>query len=372
MPGEARLMITTSLVLLLTLFTVGCETSESPAVVTHTPDPVAVIAVEVASVEWVEPVLGTGTVAAAKTTNVGPRVDGIIEEIAVQVGDRVEAAAPLFTTRQVHYHTRVKEAESALRRARAEARKAHGDVEDFEDLQASGVIAQDDLDTARTQVEIAEGRLGEVEAALDHARQELEDTVVRAPYAGVVTKRYVDEGTMLRTMTMSEGTHVVQIMKTDVVLAIVQVPEMHLAQIHVGTRARVQLDGMGQAYDSFIYILNDRVDPNSRAVEVRLPIKNPDLAIKPGLFAKAELFPEARTVLVVDRRAVLGSESNQWVYAAVDGKAARRAVRVRELDAQRVEVLAGLAVGERVLAGPGLARLAEGTPVALELAHADR
>jgi multidrug efflux pump subunit AcrA (membrane-fusion protein) len=72
----------------------------------------------------VEPVLGTGTISAHKTTDVGPRVSGIVDTIHVAVGDRVEAGDPLFRTRPIDYEIRVRVAESALRLARANAQKA--------------------------------------------------------------------------------------------------------------------------------------------------------------------------------------------------------------------------------------------------------
>jgi hypothetical protein len=128
---------------------------------------------------------------------------------------------------------------------------------------------------------------------------------------------------------------------------------------------------MKRDYETSVYILNDRVDPRSRAFEVRLRLKNPGLSIKPGLFVRAELLPDPREAAVIDRRAVLGSEGNRYVFVAENEKAARRAVSTRELDATRLEVLEGLQLGDRVLSGPNLLRVKPGAPVLIELAHAD-
>jgi RND family efflux transporter MFP subunit len=321
--------------------------------------------------ELVEPISGTGTLAAHKTSQIGPRVDGIIETIEVAVGDRVEAGRVLFRTRAVDYAIRQREAEHGLRLARAEAAKAERDLARAEQLGRQGVASAEQLDRARTAREIAASRLGAAETALARASQDLEDTVVRAPYAGVITQRYVDEGTMLRTM-LSASSSVVEIMKTDLVVAIVQIPELHLPRVRVGTPARVHVDGAARDVETAVAVLNDRVDPDSRAFEVRLPIENADLALKPGLFARAELLPEARTATLVERRAVLGVGDDRYVLVEEGGRAARRAVRVRDLDATRLEVLEGLGPGDRVLAGANLALVAPGTEVAVEVAHADR
>ena len=197
------------------------------------------------------------------------------------------------------------------------------------------------------------------------------DTAVRAPYTGVITHRYVDEGAMMSTI-MSANSQVVQIMKIDIVAAIVQVPEIHLSRIRIGTPARVSVDGVKGDFESEVYILNDRVDHRSRAVEVRLPIRNSDYALKPGLFARAALLPKPRDVVVIPRGSVMGPSDARYVFVDDGGVARRRDVTVRELDTRRMEVIGGLAPGEGVLGGPNLARVSDGAAIAIELAHADR
>ena len=357
----------------LVLALAGCGGDEAPpvAAASEGPAPIPVAATQVRRESLVEPVLGSGTMAAHKTTDVGPRVSGIIDAIFVMVGDRIEEGDPLFRTRPVDYEIRVRQAESAARLGRASAEKARRDLERIQTLHGQDVASDERLDAVRTAYEMAAAQRDQAEAGLAQARQNLADTTVRAPYRGVITRRFVDEGAMLSTM-MTAGNAVVQIMKVDVVAAIVQLPEPHLARVHVGTPAVVRVHGIERAYETEVAILNDRVDAVSRAFEVRLVIENPDYAIKPGLFVEAELFPEPREVTLLERGAVLGTEGAHHVFIEKDGRAARRALRLRELDAARVEVLDGLASGERVLLGPNLTQLSDGTKVVVEVPHADR
>lgn len=351
----------------------SCTGSESPdgAPDLAAPSPVAVSFAVVTRDAIVEPIVGSGTITAHKTTILGPRVSGIVDEIYVAVGDHVEAAAPLFRTRPSSYEIRAAEAASAARLARAEADKAERDLRRLETLHTRGVASDEQMDGARTAFEMAAARLSQAAAALAQARQELADTVVRAPYAGVITQRYVDEGVMMSTV-MSSSSQVVQLMKVDVVVAIVQIPEVHLPRVRVGTPARVAVDGTRGEYATEVHVLNDRVDPVSRAFEVRLGIQNPDLEIKPGLFAEATLLPEPREATKVDRRGVLGGIDSRYVFLEAGGRAMRRSVSLRELDATHMEVIEGLVEGERVLVGPNLPQLTEGTPVAVEVARANR
>jgi len=349
----------------------GCGAPETTEPVAQAPQAIAVRRTAVIQTELVVPVFGTGTIAAHKTTDVGPRVDGIIDEILVKVGDRVQSGDPLFRTRKVHYEIRVDEAKQALRISRAELRHAKRERDRIENLHGKGIVSEDRLDDVRTAYDLTAARLGAAKAAHSRALQELEDTTVRAPYPGAITHRYVDEGAMMRTM-MSANSPVVQIMKMDIVAAIIQVPEIHLSEVHVTTPARVRIGGIDRVFESAVYILNDRVDHVSRAFEVRIPIENADLEIKPGLFAQAELLPEPRRTTVVDRDAVLGAEGNRYVFVEEEGTAVRRSISARDLDAVRYEVLEGISAGEYVLAGPNLRRLAPGTPVAVATDHADR
>ena len=177
----------------------GADGATSAQIAPPPAEVISVIALPVEQTDVVTPVIGTGTIAAAKTTNVGPRVDGIIEEIMVKVGDRVSKHDPLFRTRDTDLLIRKKELQHAVKLAEAQAEKARRDVNRFARLQGSGAISVTRLDDAKTQHRIAMAQLGIARSALDQMRQHLLDTVVRAPFNGTITRRNVDEGVFLST-----------------------------------------------------------------------------------------------------------------------------------------------------------------------------
>ncbi len=355
---------------LAALLVLGCSVDDGVLEDLAPAEPISVGVTVVALEEVAQPVFGTGTIAPHKMTDIGPRMNGIIDAIYVEVGDRVEEGEALFRTRAAAYEIRVREAQSETRLTAAEAERSQREFERIRQLHVEGAASDQRLDEVQTALEVAAARRDRATAALAQARQDLADTTVRAPYRAVITKRHVHEGTMMSTML--SGSPVVQLMKIDWVGAIVQVPEVYLSLIHLGTPARVRVDGMNRDYESEVRILNDFVDPESRAFEVRVPLENSDYEIKPGLFAEVELFPDAREVVVLERAALLGGESARYVFVEEQGEAVRRAVVVRELDATRVEVVSGLAPGARALVGPKLNTISEGDIVAVEVAHADR
>lgn len=350
--------------------------SKEKVIAAKAPEAISVVAVPVTEKDLVEPVIGTGTIAAAKTTDLGPRVTGIIDKIHVYVGARVKEGDPLFHTRDTDIVNRVHELENQVKLAQAEVRTASRAYMRANELHNSGFVSNGGLDTAQGARDAANARLGIATAQLSTAKQMLDDTTVRAPFDGVITRRDVDEGKYMTTMGGmgampgggggGGGNTVMQIMKIDIVAAIVQIPEVDLPRIKVGSKGKVIIGSMNKSYDSVVYILNDLIDIKTRGIELRLPIRNPDYEIKPGLFARAEIYPDPRKVLSMERKAVQGTESQPYVYVAENGAAKRMPITMRQIDATTVEVLSGLKAGDVALAGPNLPLVLDGSPVKIE------
>lgn len=332
-------------------------------------DAIPVFAETVTAEELAEPVTGTGTIAAHKTTPLGPRVDGIIEEIFVRVGDRVKEGQPLFRTRDAEWKLKVAELENQVKLAEADVRNAQKTFNRSSELHEKGFVSSGNLDDARRGRDAANARLGMAKAQLASAQQMLDDCVVTAPFDGVITARDVDEGKFMATRMGGMGGPggVLEIMKIDIVAAIVNVPEVYLSKFEVGTKATIYIDSIDRSYESYVAIINDRVDHVTRSVEIRLPIRNEDYEVKPGLFARVEVHPRARHVLTLPRTALLGTEAARYVFTSDAGKAKRVNIAVRQIDATRVEVLDGLKEGDNALTGPNLPLLVEGMPVRIEL-----
>jgi RND family efflux transporter MFP subunit len=339
----------------------GCDSGDEEATVSNEIPAVVVYHAVVRVENVVDPIMATGEVTADKRTDIKARVDGIIEEIYVDVGDRVSAGDPLLKTRQVDYTNRATELQHALELARVELGQAERDYGRALPLRDKGVVSQGRMDMVMTQRQVAKSRLGIAEASLARAQQDLSDTIVRAPYDGIITARHIDEGTLMKIAT--GGTPAVEIIKLDVVEVVARLPAVHLGKIAEGSRVTIMLDGFAVPLESTLAVINDRIDARTRSVEVRVRLDNADLAIKPGLFAKVNLYPAPRSALVLDRKAVLGLSGDNFVFVPDAGVARRRPVTVRDIGVDEVEVLAGLAVGEVALIGPNLPDLKDGSPI---------
>ncbi len=329
------------------------------------------IAVSTVKVEFADiaiPIVATGTIAPIKQTDIGPSVDGIIEEVKVGVGSVVKKGDVLFRTRDVDIKLQIRELEQQAALARAQLTNASNELRRQETLKAGGWASQARMDTTQTNVAVATAQLGVWEARLATARQALKDSVVRAPYDGVITRKDIYEGRYMATRggSMPGGpSGVVQIMEISTVAAIVNLPETYLEQIEVGLPAKVTISGISNVFDSKIAILNHRVDDRTRSVEVRLGVKNDDLKIKPGLYCRVDIMPKARKVLVVARKAVLGSEGARYAFTAENGRAKKISLTARDLDGERLEITSNLPAGTVFLTGPHLGQLVDGMAVSV-------
>jgi RND family efflux transporter MFP subunit len=310
-----------------------------------------------------ETIIGTGTIGAVQTSNIGTVTPGIIERVFVIVGDRVEKGQPLFQTRKNDYEIGVQLAQAEFTAATARAEQARLDYERATELLTKNFISQAQLDTAANERKAAAAVADVAAARLAQADQSLADTVVRAPYDGVVTERNVDEGTFKSTQSYSADSAILQLQQIDVVIAGVRVPEIYLGRLSLGMPADLLVDGLQGSLESQIAVINDKVDRVSRTIDVRLALANDDYRVKPGLFVRAEIHAPVRMAMLLNHEAVLERASNPHVFVLDEGVARLQPVELRDFDASKLEIVLGLGEEDKVIVGPDLIRLVDGDPV---------
>lgn len=336
---------------------------------------VAVSTTKVTTAEIAVPIVATGSLTPSRVTDIGPSVDGIIEEVMVGVGSRVKKGDPLFRTRDVDIRLQVRELENQVALARAQLKNAQNELRRQNSLKGGGWVSQSRMDTTKTNTDVASAQLGVWEARLAQARQQLKDTLVRAPYDGVISKKDVYEGRFMASRfgggAMMGGTSgVVQIMAIDPLAVIVVAPATHFGQLKLGMKGRIFVDGIDKPFEAKVAVINYGVDYKARSVEVRMALPNADYKVLPGLYARVELMPEARKSLVVERKAILGPDGSRYAFVALNGRAKKIALSTREIDGERVEIVSNVPEGTALLTGPNLSQLADGVAVKIEDAAA--
>ncbi len=304
--------------------------------------------VEVASVsrQMVSPVAEySGTVEAGRKALVGAEIQGQIEHIHVEVGDRVKAGDLLAEL-----------ASPQLTQARAQSTAAEKDWERAKDLLDKSAITQQAYDHANAALEVARASY---EMALSSCQ-------LRAPFDGVVTDRFFDEGEVYTLMAMSSGAPAIfEVSDLSEVKIAFQVGERDRALIRKGLAAKVTIDSRpGKVFSGTVTRVDPALDLMSRTATVEVTVTDPGSGIMPGAFAKVNIGLTPRETMLIPRDALVRQEGTGsfFVYVIDGGVAKRAAVELGEGFGADIEVLSGLEGGEQV-ATAGRYRLHDGAEV---------
>jgi membrane fusion protein (multidrug efflux system) len=213
-------------------------------------------------------------------------------------------------------------------------------------------------------LEQATAQLAANEASVALARARLERATILAPFDGVVGLRSVSVGDFVAV-----GQNLVTLTDIDPIKVDFRVPEIFLGKVTDGQAIQIRLDAIpDRAFEGKIYAIDPVVDVNGRAIRLRAQIPNPDLALKPGLFARVTIVVDAReNALLVPEAAVIPEGTGRAVYVVDEGKARLTKVEIGNRLPGKVEITAGLSAGAQVVTA-GQMRLRDGAAVDVKAA----
>jgi membrane fusion protein (multidrug efflux system) len=355
-----------SLALTTVASTLACspDSATSPANVKVEADPIPTIAVDIARIRRgsiVQRISAPGSINARREARIGTEVRGLLTNIYVDEGSRVEQGAPLFQVDPTPYELNLRRAKAALDRARAERRQVENDLSRGQALQKQNIMAEQERDRIATGVEVAEAAEREAHEAVALAQRDLNRTTVRAPFSGAITRRLVDEGT---TALSQPQTIVLILQETHELEAIATIAEVHFAAITKGDIALLHVDGLALPISTSVEAVGDSIDAATRTFRVRMRVPNPELRLKAGLFARVEILPKAKSqVLLAPRSALRSQDGRTHVLVLRDGVAEQNPIEIGLISENAVEVLAGLHLDDEVVVGEAARNLGPGMRV---------
>jgi membrane fusion protein (multidrug efflux system) len=267
-------------------------------------------------------------------------VNGSQTRVDAAVSALASANAALASARSQASITKAKAtADLTSARARQTQAAASRDVARANSSQ-SGAFRQN-LDALRSAVAVAEAQLRQAESRRA-------DTILRSPIAGVVTQRSGDPGSIANS-----GSEVLVISQLNPLFISVPIPVDQTAAVRVGMPMPVTFDALpGREFVGPIAEINPAADPSTRQFTVRIKLDNPDLVLKPGMYARTEL-PLSRTEarVYVPREAVREVKSEKMVYrVGEDGAVEGIAVQLGAEDAGGYEIKSGINPGDKFVA----------------------
>ncbi len=286
-----------------------------------------------------------GTVEAVHQATVSAQTAGRIAEVTYDVDDFVEAGSVMIRFTDVEQRTALRQAEARLNEAQAMRTVAQEEYRRAQNLQERGLGSQRDLDTAKAAQESSRARVASAESAVEAARQQLDYTVVKAPYSGIVTQRHVEVGE-----AVTPGQALISGLSLERLRVAVDLPQSVAAGVRRDPRASLVTDeGRIEAAKVTLFPV---ADPVTNTFRVRLDLPEGQFGLYPGMFVKT-VFPVGEAErLLIPMGALLQRSEVTGAYV-VNGNSVRlRQVRVGQRFGDRVEILAGLDEGEQVALDP--------------------
>jgi RND family efflux transporter MFP subunit len=356
-------------------------------------------AVRVADAQAASPGAGThggslldasGYVVARRASTVSSKVTGKVAEVLIEEGQRVAAGQVIARLDDTNARAGYDQAKAQLGAAEAGQRVAEAAVaqqgrnnDRNQRLRAKGFLSEqsaDDarnaFDNARYNLDLVTRQAGVARAGLEVARRNVDDTVVRAPFAGVVTVKAAQPGEMVSPISAGGGftrTGIGTIVDMDSLEVEVDVAESFINRVSEGMPAVVKLNAYPDwEIPAAVIAVIPTADRSKATVSVRLALKVKDPRIVPEMGARVSFLGPAtaaagagRTArsVVVPAEAVLAQGTDKGVvFVVADGKLERRAVRLGAQEPRGQVIQAGVAPGEKVAVG-GLDKLTDGERV---------
>lgn len=282
----------TPLCLLFALVLVGCAVKDADAVALPPPPPAPAAttpaagpaATPAAADAGVEQVPYSGAVEAHRRSNLSPKISGSIAKVHVREGDRVKAGDPLVTFDLKDVDLRLRQARAALEGAKIQRDAAEDELKRVKTLADSNAVSQAQLDGVEFKRRGAEVGVTSAEVAVEMSQKAVRDSIVRAPYDGVIVHRFVNEGDYA---TLMPPTMLIAIEEAGLVDVRIYAPSSEMGRIREGDPVTVTLPSLGRSIEATVTRIVASIDARTRNFAVIMEIPNTDGALLPGLFAEA-------------------------------------------------------------------------------------
>jgi RND family efflux transporter MFP subunit len=289
-----------------------------------------------------------GSLKSPDTTTVASEFPGTLVAIEIPEGRYVEAG---------HLLARLDDAEvqAVLSVARARLTNAKARLARLRSLRASSVSSQQALEDAVAEYDAAQGEV-------DEAETRLRKSEIRAPFAGILGLRQVNQGQYI-----GPGDPVVEITRIDPLELEFGLPQRYAEELEVGQPVLGTVGECGQRFEARVDAIDPRLDPATRAVRLQAVVPNPGGKLLPGMDVRVRLVVGAISdAVVIPREAIIRQGSKHLVYVVdAEGKARQREVTLGTFFVDGVHVVTGVAPGDTVVAS-GHQKLGPGAPTAPE------
>ncbi len=280
------------------------------------------------------------------------KVSGYVNLIRVDIGDRVKTGDLIATLEVPELSDQLASAVAAQQHAEADHAIAHLNSDRLQGVNRSqpALVAQQDLDDASSKDSATAAAVASAKADADRYSALMSYTRITAPFNGVITKRFVDLGSLIQAGTSSSSEPLVELAEDDLLRLRFPVPELETPRIHAGEEVQVSVDSLHRSFSGKIVRDAWSIDRSTRTMITEIDVPNQDGRLKAGMYASITLpLEEARGVLAVPLQALSHGDHPSVTIVGEDGTVEERTVSVGLRTAELAEIKSGLSGGERVI-----------------------
>lgn len=313
------------------------------------------------------------------------KVSGYVKEIYVDAGDRVKQGQLLAVLEIPEMASDIARAQASLQRSKSEVARAHDELQRaqaahemnhlaYVRLEAvsktkPGLVAQQEIDDAHSRDLQGEAQISGARSALTSSEEQVrvaeaeqakiktmfEYTRVIAPFAGVVTKRFANTGSMIQAGTASttQAMPLVRLSENSLLRLILPVPESQVPLVKIGKSVSVNVPTLHRTFSGKVARFSNELQLSTRTMDTQVDVPNPGLVIVPGMYAEVTVaVNESRNVLAVPLQALAGTEEKRTVMLVnKSNQIEERSVEVGIETANHAEIKSGLEAGDLVIVG---------------------
>lgn len=320
------------------------------------------------------------------------KISGYIKQINVDIGDRVKQGQLLATLEVPEMTDEIAKAQAAMERSQSQVLTARDELKRAQvgydiahlsytrlagvDKTRPGLVAQQEIDDAKSKDDAAQAQVSGAQSNLQAALQQVqlskaelarlntlfEYTKITAPFAGVITKRFANTGSMIQTgiSSSTQAMPVVRLSENTLLRLTLPVPESAVPTIHVGQKVDVKVPSLHRTFPGVVARSADKVQTSTRTMDTEVDVRNDNLILVPGMYAEVDLVLQhdqnalAVPIAAVDMDPSHPSGSPQRLGSVLlvsNGRLERRKVTLGMETANNFEVLSGLNDGDLVVIG---------------------
>ena len=291
----------------------------------------------------------TGQLKSGRETDLAANASGRVTSTRVERGAQVKAGDILATLDIRAAALSASEAKAHAENAATNAASAKLECERVRALVASGSLGQAELDRVEAQCKASEHAVSAAQARSLLAAQNVGDGIIRAPFAGVVTERYVDVGEFVR-----QDSKVVTLVDLSALRLEVTIPETHIQAARAGAKVTFSVAGYpGKEFGATLKFVGASVRNTTRDVVAEATVDDAEGALlRPGMFASVRLEAGEQPTPVVPKNALTTRDGRSAAFVVVNGRVEQRVVQTTETLGDEVAVIRGINEGEKVVVSP--------------------